>query len=207
MGVFHSAALTIVKREDDLANGVTKPYTTFPPQPEEGVPRESWVRAVIKGADERSTRWRHVMVLGGLLIGFGPVEEELLSHSMRSTLEHALVSATNLALDEVLHGDELGSQCVALALNHSFPLLSDYERGQLDYNVWALSEFCEWNADRIKLVLPVLAGSAFFSSEGLQSAYFLGAIDLDIVELPNKSLNWPVSSFSTLVPADAKINR
>jgi hypothetical protein len=137
MGVFHSAALAIVKREDDLANGVTKPYTTFPLQKEEGVPRASWVRAVIKGADERSTRWKHVIVLGGLLIGFGPVDEELLSHSMRSTLEHALVSATNLALDEVLHGDELGSQCVALALNHSFPLLSDYERARLDYNVCA----------------------------------------------------------------------
>jgi hypothetical protein len=135
MGVFHSATLAIVKRENDEANGVAKPYTTFPPQVEEGVPRDAWVRAVIKGADERSTRWKHVMVLAGLLIGFGPVEEEMLSHSLRTTLEHALVSATNLALDEVLHGDELGSQCVALALNHSFPLLSNYERAQLDYNV------------------------------------------------------------------------
>jgi hypothetical protein len=136
MGVFHSAAHTIIKREEDLASGqAPKPYTTFPPQVEEGLPREEWLRAVIKGADERSPRWKHVIVLGGLLLGFGPAEEELLSRSLRSTLEHALVQATNLALEEVIHGDEMGAHCVALVLNHSFPLLSDYERAQLNYNV------------------------------------------------------------------------
>ncbi|KAF2423093.1 hypothetical protein EJ08DRAFT_596398 [Tothia fuscella] len=178
MGVFHSAAHAIIKREEDIANGNIKSYTTFPPQAEDGVPREPWLRAVIKGADERSARWKHVMVLGGLLIGFGPVEDEMLSRSMRSTLEHALVQATNLALGEVVHGDELGTHCIALTLNHTFPLLSDYERAQMDYN----------------LILPVLIGSAFFSSEGLQSAYFIGAIDLDIVEFPNKQPNWPAVS-------------
>ena len=142
MGVFHSAALAVVRREEEAVNGQVKPYTMFPPQLEEGVPKEEWVRAVIKGADERSTRWKHIMVIGGLLIGFGPVEDGLLSHSMRSTLEQALVQAANLALDEVLHGDELGAQCVALVLNHCFPLLSDYERSNLDYNVRG-TRFCD----------------------------------------------------------------
>jgi hypothetical protein len=196
MGVFHSATLAMIKREDDPANAQIKPYTTFPPPAEEGVPMEDWLRAVIKGADERSSRWKHVIVLGGLLIGFGPAEDERLSRSMRSNLEHAFVQATNLALEEVIHGDELGAQCVALALNHSFPLLSDYERSQLAYNVSHKPICClaEVNSDCLKLVLPVLVGTAFFSSEGLQSAYFLGAIDLDIIELPNKILNWPENS-------------
>lgn len=135
MGVFHSATHAIIKREEEIATGKAKPYTTFPPQVDEGVPREEWIRAVIKGADERSPRWKHVLVLGGLLIGFGPPEDEQLSRSMRSTLEHALVQATNLALEEVTFADELGAHCAALVLNHSFPLLSDYERTHLHYNV------------------------------------------------------------------------
>lgn len=182
MGVFHSATLAILKKEDEAELRKHKDYVQqFPTQPEEEiVPREVWARAVIKGADERSQRWKHVIVLGGLLVGFGPVEEERLATSMRATIEHAFVQATNLALDEARHGDELGAQCVALALNHSFPLLSDYERTQLDYN----------------LLLPVLIGSAFFSNEGLQSAFFLGAIDLDISVGKNNQLHWPMKSQS-----------
>jgi hypothetical protein len=180
MGVFHSAMLAIIKKEDEAAiQDQTLDYTAFP-SPEEPLPREEWMRAVIKGADERSMRWKHMMVLGGLLVGAGSVDEERLSSSMRTTLEHSLVQATNLAIVEVRNGDELGAQCVTLALNHSFPFLSDYERSQLDYS----------------LLLPILVGSAFFSSEGLQAAYFLGAVDLDITELPDKSLNWSPKSMS-----------
>ncbi|TID14544.1 Peroxisomal biogenesis factor 8 [Venturia nashicola] len=182
MGVFHSATLAVLKKEDEAERRKHKDYVQqFPTQPEEEiVPREVWARAVIKGADERSRRWKHVMALGGLLVGFGPVDDERLSTSMRATIEHAFVQATNLALDEARHGDELGAQCVALALNHSFPLLSDYERTQLDYN----------------LLLPVLIGSAFFSNEGLQSAYFLGAVDLDISVGNNNQLHWSMKSQS-----------
>jgi hypothetical protein len=172
--------LAILKKEDEAATrDQSQDYTAFQPH-EEPLAREEWMSAVIKGADERSSRWRHVMVLGGLLLGVGPIEDERLSSSMRTTLEHALVQATNLALEDVRNGDELGAQCVALALNHSFPFLSDYERSQIDYN----------------LLLPVLVGSAFFSSEGLQAAYFIGAVDLDIIEMPDKSLNWPPRSMS-----------
>lgn len=192
MGVFHSATLAILKKEDEAEVRKHKDYVQqFPTQPEEEiVPRDVWARAVIKGADERSQRWKHVIVLGGLLVGFGPVGDETLSTSMRATIEHAFVRATNLALDEARHGDHLGAQCVALALNHSFPLLSDYERTQLDYN----------------LLLPVLIGSAFFSNEGLQSGYFLGAIDLDISIGTNNQLHWPSNS-SSYLQVDRILNR
>lgn len=180
MGVFHSAMLALLRKEDEAATrDQTQDYTAFPPH-EEPLPREEWMRAVIKGADERSSRWKHVMALGGLLVGSGPVDDERLSGSMRSTLEHALVQATNLALIDVRSGDELGAQCITLALNHSFPLLSDYERSQLDYD----------------LLLPVLVGSAFYSSEGLQAAYFLGAVDLDVTQAPDGTLNWSPQSRS-----------
>jgi hypothetical protein len=42
------------------------------------------------------------------------------------------------------------------------------------------------------MLLPVLIGSAYFSNEGLQGAYFLGAVDLDIVQLSDGKLNWRV---------------
>jgi hypothetical protein len=107
----------------------------------EGIPKDEWVKAVLKGADERSARWKHILALGGLLIGFGPQEEERLSGRLRSTVEEGLVQAANMALVEVRDGDELGAQSVALCLNHCFPLLSDYERGNLDYDVrWTRSD-------------------------------------------------------------------
>ena len=180
MGVFHSAMLALLRKEDEAATkDQSQDYTPFAPH-EEPLPREEWMRAVIKGADERSSRWKHVMVLGGLLVGSGTVDDERLSSSMQTTLEHALVQATNLALVDVRSGDELGAQCITLALNHSFPLLSDYQRSHLDYD----------------LLLPVLVGSAFFSSEGLQAAYFLGALDLDIAQAPDQSLHWSPQSRS-----------
>ena len=45
-------------------------------------------------------------------------------------------------------------------------------------------------------MLPVLVGSAFFSNEGLQSAYFLASIDLDVVENKDGRLSWPSQSAS-----------
>lgn len=174
MGVFHSAMLAWLKKEDEAATkDQSQDYTPYG-QVEDPLPREEWMRAVIKGADERSSRWKHVMVLGGLLVGSGTPDDERISSSMRSTLERAFVQATNSALVDVRGGDELGAQCITLALNHNFPILSDYERSHLDYD----------------LLLPVLVGSAFFSAEGLQGGYFIGAIDLDINQAPDKSLHW-----------------
>ncbi len=86
----------------------------------------------------------------------------------------------NAALQEVREEDEFGAHTVALVLNHSFPLLSDWERSQLDY----------------ELLLPVLVGSAFFSSDGLQSAYFLASIDLDLTHTHEGKIQWSSQSTS-----------
>src|SRR5262249_50651787 len=45
-------------------------------------------------------------------------------------------------------------------------------------------------------LLPVLTKSTFFSPEGFQSAYFLGMIELDLVEVEGKKLSWPAQSAS-----------
>ena len=136
---------------------------------------------MVKGADERSQTWKHLLVLGGLLLGFGPREDERLPPSLRHSLEKGLIQAANVALREVREGEEFGAHTVAFALNRSFPLLSDWERAQLDY----------------ELLLPVLVGSAFFSSDGLQSAYFLASIDLDLTQTPEGKIHWSAQSTST----------
>ena len=134
-GVFHSAAAQVLKREDEALEQQTQSFWPSSPPVLEGIQKDEWLKAVIKGADERSSRWKHLLVFGGLLIGFGPEEEERLPASLRSSLEQALIQAANMALVDVRNGDELGAQSVALCLNHVFSLLSDYDRSQLDYDV------------------------------------------------------------------------
>lgn len=180
MSVFHSAASTLV-RDGDM-QGKERPHSLYPDTPQigGGMPRDEWVKAVVKGADDRSHRWKHLMVLGGLLVGFEGQHSEGLPRSLRRTLEDALARATNLALVEARNGDELGAHCITLVLNHTFALLSDANRAKLDYDG----------------LLPILIGTAYFSSEGFQSAYFLGSIDMHVRVVDGQKLNWPLNSGS-----------
>lgn len=178
LSVFHAAAQALFRHEDD----VRKPVNGLKPaklQPERTLPKHDWVKAVIEGADEHSPRWRHALVMGGLLLGLRSPESEHLSRSLRNTLEDAFIAAVNLSLEEPLD-DGLGEQSIALVLNHCFQFLSDPQRAMLDY-------------DRL---LPVLMRATFHSSEGLQSAYFLGTIDHDVYMTSERQLQWPERSKS-----------
>jgi hypothetical protein len=170
LSVYNTAAITILQNEAADESGI--PYAR------RGLGREAWVKAVVNGADEKSPRWRHVLLLGGVLLGFEGQNRQGLPSHIRSKLESALVKATEL----VLHGDEqldgIGGYCVTMVLNYTFELLSDWERSQLDY-------------DRL---LPLMLHATFFSNEGLDSAYFIGAIDRDVVEAPDKKFKWSSQS-------------
>ncbi|KAK8253441.1 hypothetical protein IWZ00DRAFT_189789 [Phyllosticta capitalensis] len=178
MSLFHSATHTYLKHDRDVREGTAKP--PLPGQIPIGgaMTPEEWARAVAKGADERSPRWKHILILAGLLLGSNQ-EDCAFSRSMESSLQRAFVEATNLALAEARE-DEFGGQCISMVLNHVFPVLSEAERAQLDYDH----------------LLPVLIGSAFFSNEGFHSAYFLGTIDLDVVEVQGQKLGWSARSTS-----------
>ncbi|KAK7713634.1 hypothetical protein SLS57_007438 [Botryosphaeria dothidea] len=180
MGLFHSASLAILQHERDVREGVAKPPLPGQMPVGGGMATEDWVTAVVRGADERSSRWKHLLVLGGLLMGSGADEDCRFPASLEAKLRSALVQATNLALIDVRDGDELGAHSIALVLNHTFPLLSDAERALIDYDH----------------LLPVLIGAAFFSNEGFQSAYFLGTVDLDVVEEAGQKFNWSAQSSS-----------
>lgn len=173
LSVFHSAAQALIRHEI-AAEEKSADYEFQQLQLERTLPKSDWVTATIKGADEHSPRWRHLLLLGGLLLGFGGPEQENLSRSLRSTLEGAFTTAANLALQETSETDEIGRQAIALLLNHVFPHLPDYERAQID----------------LDSLLPVLMHSAFRSHEGLRSGYWLGAIDLDVQPNSEKRFQW-----------------
>jgi hypothetical protein len=171
VGVFSSAALALLRREEEEAADTRWQWY---PTPSQGLPKEAWAKAVLKGASDKSQAWKHPIVIAGLMLGFGSPDEEHISRSLRSALEQALVKSVNAGLQEIRGGDEFGAQCITFCINHTFPLLSDFERSMIDYD----------------LLLPALVGSAFFSNEGLQGAYFLGGVDLDITKGSDGKLSW-----------------
>jgi hypothetical protein len=137
---------------------------------------EAWVTAVVKGADERSPRWRHLLLIGGLLLGVDG-QGHLAGH-LRTRLESALVRAADLALEDVGAQKPVEAYCVVLVLKDTFELLADHQRAQLDYDT----------------LLPLLVDCAFFSAEGLEHGYWLGLIDSDVFEQAAHRLRWPAQS-------------
>ncbi|KAF1970770.1 hypothetical protein BU23DRAFT_472993 [Bimuria novae-zelandiae CBS 107.79] len=186
LSVFHAAVTTIINHHNHVRYNKAPELLPGQTPVGGGLSLDEWVRAVVAGADERSQRWKHLVTLGGLLIAIGSLEEQGLdlywASGIRKRVEAALVRATNLALVEVRErseADGLGGQTIVLVLNHAFGCLSDTEKAQLDYD----------------LLLPVLIGTAYFSNEGFQSAYFMGGLNLDIKKKGSK-LDWDARSSS-----------
>ncbi|EEP75967.1 conserved hypothetical protein [Uncinocarpus reesii 1704] len=171
IGVFNSAAITIIQHES--SHGTRSVYLQ-----RRGLEREEWLKAVINGADEKSPRWRHLLLLGGVLLGFEGQSRQALSVHWRKKLESALVKALQLSLAELEDSPRVAAHTIVLVLNYTFDLLSDWERSQIDYEI----------------LLPILVDSAYFSEEGLGSGYFLGAIDRDVREVKDKRFAWPEQS-------------
>jgi hypothetical protein len=89
-------------------------------------------------------------------------------------LESALVTAAQLALEERGSHNGIEGACVLMVLNYTFELLSDIERAKLNY-------------DRL---LPMMLQIAYNSREGLESGYFIGAVDNDVVQVPGQKFQW-----------------
>nr|KMM65670.1 hypothetical protein CPAG_02016 [Coccidioides posadasii RMSCC 3488] len=171
IGVFNSAAFTIVQHES--SSNPKPPYLQ-----RRGLEREEWLKAVVNGADDKSPRWRHLLLIGGVLLGFEGQNRQGLSLHWRKKLESALIKGLQLSLAELEENPKVAAHASVLVLNYTFELLSDWERSQIDYDI----------------LVPILVDSAFFSEEGLSSGYFLGAIDQDVREIGNKKFAWVESS-------------
>ena len=171
LSIFSSAGLHVLQREGSPFPGESLLNTTR-------LTKEDWVVAVIKGADDRSPRWRHLLALGGLLLGLEGQDRQGLSTSLRKTLENAIVTAVDLASQEAKVGNELAASSVAIVLSHVFDLLSHGNRAEIDYD----------------LLLPTLVQSPYFSKEGLHWGYFLSTIDADVVQASGSKFDWSTES-------------
>jgi hypothetical protein len=173
LGVFNSASMHTLRDEHNVSPSGIRPGR-------EGLPKEDWVKAVVKGADEKSPRWKHLLVLGGILSGFEGNDRLGLSPNLRRMLESAVVKATNLALTEEqpLGGTAINSVCLVLA--YCMDILSPFEKQLLDHGQ----------------LLQALIEAMFFSSDCLHSGYFMSPIDMDIVQAERNTFSWSPKSQS-----------
>ncbi|RMZ91558.1 hypothetical protein DV736_g1214, partial [Chaetothyriales sp. CBS 134916] len=148
-----------------------------PQQPCSTLSETEWITAVVQGAGDSSPRWRHSIMIGALLLAMISPEVEAPFSSLRQKLEGALVKSSNLAMQQPDGSDSLLP--VVFVLNHTFHLLTDFHKAQLDYD----------------LLLPILVDAAFFSPEGLEHGYWLSGIDQDVRQVGQK-FTWSAKSRS-----------
>ncbi|KAG5930985.1 hypothetical protein E4U53_002014 [Claviceps sorghi] len=160
IGIYHTAASRV--RDNDMEAAKSG-------GPVDGRGRalrcEEWTRAVVRGADDRSRRWQHLLVLAGLVTGTeGPEgsDRPVLSQALRNALGQAVIMAANLALKDNLEDGPVAAASIITALNLVFPLLSRHHQAQMDCDA----------------LLP-LAVWAMTGEEGFCDAQFLEAVDRD----------------------------
>ena len=148
-----------------------------------GLRSEPWARAVVKGADDRSRRWHHLLVLTGVLNGLQGGGKG----GIWNTLQEAVVTAANLALDTHLEDGPLAAASIVLALNIAFPLLSDFHKAQINCN--ALLPIAVW---------------CVTGEHGFHDGQFLEAINHETFKAPGGAITWPAQahSFQTLQEMD-----
>ncbi|CZR61592.1 related to peroxisomal membrane protein PEX17 [Phialocephala subalpina] len=176
ISVYNTAAINVRKNE---LESHPKPHDAYQPRRGGGVGADEWTKAVVKGLDDRSPRWQHILVIAGVLLGMEGQYRESLSRNLKSTLEGALITAANLALESPASGGILGSGSIVLALNHTFPLLSDHIRRELNYDT-----------------LLMIMVKTMTTTEGYQEGYFLQAIDYDVKEVAGRKFDWSPKSAS-----------
>ncbi|KAI0191524.1 peroxin 8 [Xylaria flabelliformis] len=170
ISIFNTAAIHVRRNELDNAN-----LPRGQPPAGSGVCAEDWARAIAKGLDDRSSRWQHTLVLAGVLMGMEGEDRRSLSWRLRSTLEEAVVTAANLALEDNSRTGALGKGAVVLALTYAFPLLSGANKALLSGNA----------------LLPAVV-ETMLGEEGFQHGDFIQAIELDIA--PARNLGWSANS-------------
>lgn len=170
--VFYTAALRFAEDEKNEKQQFTRSTLSH----------VEWTRAVITGADNNSPRWRHLLLLGGTLLGFDGQGQQQLPNDLRHKIEGAIITASNLALQSKDDSEANSQLCVVFVLNTVFPLLADHHRAQIQYD----------------LLLPELIESTYFSREGLEHGYWLGAIDTDVKQISQTRFHWDARSPSAM---------
>lgn len=171
ISIFNSAAMKVLKQNEENDSALLG-Y----PRQGGGLKSDDWATAVIKGADEKSPRWRHCLVIAGILLGMEGQQRRGLPRALRSKAETALVMAANLSLQEA-GTYQLGKEAVLLALNHTFELLSEEARRMINHDV-----------------LAPLAIDAMTGSNGYMAGAFVGLAGRDIRFTRDNRLDWPAAT-------------
>ena len=171
LGVFNTAS--IQKLEQDVTNSSFNSHLA-----REGPTKEDWVKAIVKGADDRSPRWKHLVLLGGLFLGFEGQGRHGLPQTLRAILESAIIKAANCALQAVKEDDGLDASTIAIVISSVSGILSQAEKSNLNHD----------------LLLPILVRVMFFTKGGLDWGYFLGTMDADVVQSNSNKFNWSSKS-------------
>ncbi|KAG7290430.1 hypothetical protein NEMBOFW57_000431 [Staphylotrichum longicolle] len=177
ISIFNTAAIHVRRNELENATAKNKGQQQ---RAGGGLSSDKWTAAVLKGADDQSGRWQHLLVFAGVLMGMESGHRHSLSRGMRNTVEGAVVTAANLALRNRAPEPPAPSAPVALALNYAFPLLSESSRAGLDCDA----------------LVPV-ATRAMLGGDGLQDGIFLATIDQDVRQSDQKFM-WAVDAPSYL---------
>ncbi|KAI1406701.1 peroxin 8 [Hypoxylon fuscum] len=177
MSIYNTATIHVLKNELDRK---TLPARQEPVS--SSISLQKWARAIVNGADEKSRRWKHVLVLTGTLMGMKGDDSNLSSQSFRPILEKAVVIAANLALEDQVHTGKLGRATVVLALTYAFPLLSSSAKELINGN----------------LLLPATI-EAMLGEEGFQYGEFVSSISNDVTHIiPGQRMMWHVNSPSVV---------
>lgn len=174
ISVYHTAARHVRQPDDTPLPGGRQPGR---------LGCDAWVKGVVKGADERSSRWQHLLVLTGVLMGMqGHDAPKSLSNGLRNTLEEAVVKAANLALERPMQDGPVAAASISVALGFALPLLSEFHLASI--NADALLPNAVWT----------LTGE-----EGFLEGHFLSTINSGMSRTrqgDQEVIHWPATSTS-----------
>ena len=142
--------------------------------------QENWVKAVTKGVSGHSAKWKHLLVLCGLLLGFKKdVGDRKLPASAR-TIEMTLVHVVNIILSDKEEQNWWSTHVIPLIIGSVFSILSKEAKIELHH----------------EMLIPLIIRSTFFSDAALNHGYFLSAIDLDVVQDEGNKFHWRLDSLT-----------
>ncbi|SPO01134.1 related to peroxisomal membrane protein PEX17 [Cephalotrichum gorgonifer] len=149
---------------------------------------DAWAKGVAKGADSRSNRWQHLLVLTGILMGMHVDDDgagsssSSLSAGLRNTLQEAVVKAANLALERPMQDGPVAAASISVALGFAMPHLSEFHLRCINSD--ALLPNAVWT----------LTGS-----EGFQDGQFLTPVNAGVSRSRQgdvEVMHWPAESAS-----------
>ena len=141
--------------------------------PSNTIPPERWITAVAEGTNDLSTKWKHLLVFSGLLLGIQRAADQRLLASAKS-IE---VSFVRVANDVMLNQDERSwwtTHILPLTIGSVFGSLSTNAKAGLHYET----------------LVPLVLQSTFHSDVALNHGYFLSGIDVDVLQSEESRFQW-----------------